>query len=334
MLNLDFSPLEAAQCTQQYVLDQAKSQNTDAQLLDEGVVTRREPSPSYKTLASTIKSEASLFHQAQANAASPNTYDYSASSQLTPLTSQQPHIYEDKVDRTRNVWFDNHNAIPEYGLGLQNDKGRPALKSYPTSSNTNNDDSNISDFVRYFARRELVATGLLQFSDKPQNYRAWKRSFQNATRGLNLTPSEEMDLLFKWLGKESAEHIEHIRAIHINHPAAGLAMIWNRLEQFYGSAEVIEDALFKRIDAFPKITNRDYSKLTKLSDLLMELESAKAEGDLPGLSFLDTAKGVNPIVQKLPFSLQERWASVGVSYKWQHCVSYPPLYLLCSLCLP
>ncbi len=101
-------------------------------------------------------------------------------------------------------------------------------------------------------------------------------------------------------------------------------MAWDRLDQTYGSAEVIEDALFKRIDAFSKIANRDYSKLTKLSDLLMELQSAKAERDLPGLAFLDTARGVNPIVQKLPFRLQEKWASVGSGYKRRNHVPYPP----------
>ena len=185
-------------------------------------------------------------------------------------------------------------------------------------------DGNIGEFVRYFARREIVATGLLQFNDKPQNYRAWKRSFENAVRGLDLTASEEMDLLFKWLGKESSEHVEQIRAIHINRPDAGLRMIWERLEQCYGSTEVIEDALFKRIDSFPKITNRDYVKLRKFSDILMELQSAKEEGDLPGLSYLDSARGVNPIIQKLPFYLQEKWVSVGANYKRDHCVSFPP----------
>lgn len=278
------SNLESAQRTEQYVIDQAESLNTDAQLLDDGVVAKREPSQNYETPTSSIKPEADSFHPAQANIFSHHTQSHNAASQPTRLTSQQPYIYEDeKVHTTHNVRFDNRNATPEQGLRRQNDKSHPALKSYPTSSNNNNENSNISDFVRYFARRELVATGLLQFNDRPQNYRAWKRSFQNATRGLDLTPSEEMDLLFKWLGKESSEHVEHIRAIHINHPAAGLAMIWDRLEQSYGSAEVIEDALFKRIDAFPKLTNRDYSKLTKLSDLLKELESAKDEGDLPGL---------------------------------------------------
>lgn len=80
-------------------------------------------------------------------------------------------------------------------------------------------------------------------------------------------------------------------------------MIWNSLEQCFGSAEVTEDALFQRTDSFPKITNRDHSKLRKLSDILMENQSTKTERDLPGLSFLDTARGVNPIVQKLPYNL-------------------------------
>lgn len=186
------------------------------------------------------------------------------------------------------------------------------------SPNPNNGSPNIDDFVRYLARREFVATGLLKFYDKPHNYRAWKCSFQTTTSDLDLTPSEEMDLLIKCLGKESAEHVEEIRAIHINHPEVELAMIWDRLKQTYGSAEVIEDAL-KHIDTFPKITNQDYSKPTKLSDLQLELE-----GDLPGLSFLDTARGVNPIVHKLPFRLQEKWASVGASYKQTKRVPYTP----------
>ena len=90
-----------------------------------------------------------------------------------------------------------------------------------------------------------------------------------AISGLNLEPSEEMDLLLKWLGKESAEHIEQI-SHKINWPEAGLAMALERLELTYGSAEAIENALVKDIDSFPEMINRD---------LLMELQAAKAEGD-------------------------------------------------------
>lgn len=106
MLNLDSSPLEAAQRTQQYVL-------------------------------------------AQANTTVPHvTHGHNAAYQQTYLTSQQPYISEEeKVDGTRNVRFENHNATPEHSLKPQDDKGHPALKSYLSSPSSRNDNSNISDFT-------------------------------------------------------------------------------------------------------------------------------------------------------------------------------------------
>lgn len=70
-----------------------------------------------------------------------------------------------------------------------------------------------------------------------------------------------MDLLNQWLGKDSAQHIRRIRNIIIKCPETGLKMIWERLEECYGSAKAIEDALFKKVDDFPKITSRGYQKL-------------------------------------------------------------------------
>ncbi|XP_073510716.1 uncharacterized protein [Phyllobates terribilis] len=74
------------------------------------------------------------------------------------------------------------------------------------------------DFVKFLARRELVTKGLVKFSDRAENYRAWRASFQNAIRDIGLSSSEEMDLLVKWLGSESAEHAKRIRDIDVNCP--------------------------------------------------------------------------------------------------------------------
>jgi len=82
-------------------------------------------------------------------------------------------------------------------------------------------------------------------------------------------------------------------------------MVWERLEETYGSPEVIESALMKKLDHFPAISYKDTHKLRELGDLLKELEAAKAEGFLPGVIYLDTARGVNPVIEKLPFSLRE-----------------------------
>ncbi|KAK0139185.1 hypothetical protein N1851_024265 [Merluccius polli] len=92
----------------------------------------------------------------------------------------------------------------------------------------------------------------------------------------------------------------------------------------YATPEVIESALFKRLDNFPRLTSRENIKLRELSDLLMELLSAKDDGYLPGLSYLDTPRGINPIVEKLPINLQEKWLSTGSRYKERCAVSYPP----------
>lgn len=63
-------------------------------------------------------------------------------------------------------------------------------------------------------------------------------------------------------------------------------MVWQRLEDSYGSPEAIENALLKRD--------------------------------------LDTSRGITPIVQKLPFHLQEKWITSASYYKEQHHASYPP----------
>ncbi len=196
---------------------------------------------------------------------------------------------------------------------------------YQGNSHANNQ---MSDVVKFIARRELVSTGLMQFNDHPEIFRAWRASFINATKDLNLSPSEEVDLLIKWLGREPAEHARRIRAVHINHPLQGLCLIWDRLYETYDSPEMVESSLFKRLESFPKISNRDSHRLRELGDLLMEIQAAKQDGYLMGLSYLDTSSGVNPIIQKLPFSLQEKWLTVGSKYKEDYRVSFPPFKFL------
>lgn len=94
-----------------------------------------------------------------------------------------------------------------------------------------------------------------------------------------------------------------------------LELIWERLEETYGSPEAIESALFTKLDQFPKIGPRDNQKLRELSDLLQEINAAKQEGYLHGLSYLDTARGVAPIVDKLPYGIQDKWMMEGSHYK-------------------
>lgn len=47
-------------------------------------------------------------------------------------------------------------------------------------------------------------------------------------------------------------------------------------------------------------------------------KAAKSEGGLTSLSWLDTARGITSLVQKLPYNLQEKWMALGYTLKKQH----------------
>ena len=145
-----------------------------------------------------------------------------------------------------------------------------ARSSNPQHARTRGDPGPVTnDLARYLARRDLVSTSLFNFDDRPESYRAWESSFNNAVRGIGLTASQEMDLLTKWLGKESSEHVKRIRSVHVSDPEEALRKAWRRLQDCYASPEVIENAIFKKLDNFPKISAKDYVKLRELGDLLM-----------------------------------------------------------------
>lgn len=208
---------------------------------------------------------------------------------------------------------------------------REPVVAWPQSSPIRqNEASDMLNFAKYLARRELVNTSLVKFDDRPESFRAWKSAFVGATEGLGLTAGEELDLLIRWLGKESSDHVKRLRSAHVSDPKVALNVAWERLTECYGAPEIIENALLQRLENFPKIFSKDYVKLRELGDLLTELQVAKQDGYLPGLTYLDTARGINPIVEKLPHFLQEKWLSHGMKYKEMYNASFPPFWYFVS----
>ena len=92
-------------------------------------------------------------------------------------------------------------------------------------------------------------------------------------------------------------------------------MTRQRSEDSYSSPEIIERVLLQRLENFPRISNKDNQCLRQLGDLLLEIASAKSGGHILGLTYLDTVRGVTPIVEKLPYGLQEHWIMQGSKYK-------------------
>ncbi|CAI5671390.1 unnamed protein product [Oreochromis niloticus] len=304
------SPLSIKQQTEAYLEDQARISFKPA------IDSQATLSPIYVKKASLSTKQELPESNVEYHTLSTNP-GYSQLSEHQPTTGQQPFSPQFTP------------LSPRYFCKASSERS-PHIQHSDTSQrisiqqNSQTPSTGMLDFAKYLARRELVTAGLTKFDDQPEGYRAWQSSFVSTIQDLELTASEELDLLVKWLGKESSEHVKRIRAAHITNPEAALNLSWLRLQECYATPEVIECALFKRLDCFPRLTLRENIKLRELSDLLMELLAAKEDGYLPGLSYLDTPRGINPIVEKLPVNLQEKWLSAGSRYKEQHRVCFPP----------
>lgn len=273
-------------------------------------IVEEEPLSSVQRTSEYVRQQSQLFMELPSKHVPVDTFDKTVDKIETH--NVKPDIEQENQNKTK--WA--YNGIKEEPPITQH-TANPERRYIPEPQGT-------QDLARYLIRREMVSAGLLRFDDKPENYWSWKASFLSATKDLNLSPREELDLMTKWLGVESSEQAKRIRAVHVLNPAVGVNMVWQRLEECYGTPEVIEDALLKKIENFPRLTNKDNVKLRELGDILLELECAKGDGVLQGLSYLDTARGVRQIVEKLPYNLQEKWTILGSKYKEDHGVAFPP----------
>lgn len=238
-----------------------------------------------------------------------------------PLQPQQPSVppaslYYMPLQASNQAWPGGKD------YGLPSPAPRPTSPRHTPAQDGHS--SPTADLAKFIARNQIVSTGLMKFDDKAENYWAWKVSFCNAMDNIGLSVAEETELLIKWLGKESSEQARRLRAAYIRNPQGGLQAIWQRIEECYVTPEAIEGALFARLESFPKISSKEPANLRDLANLLQELYAAKHDGFLPGLTYLDTARGVAPIVERLPYNLQENWMFYGSQIKQQQQISFPP----------
>ena len=201
----------------------------------------------------------------------------------------------------------------------------------PSADNVQNSHSVAGDLTKFLLRKDLVLSRLYVFNDKPECFGIWKSSFSEVVKEIGVTPSEETDLLIKWLGVDSKKHALSIKACNTSNPTKGLQKIWERLENRYGSPEIIHSAVVKKLNDFPRIGPKDNEKLFHLADILGEIESLKEDPKYDSiLSYFDSSVGISPIVSKLPSNIQEKWKTRAYSFKNTHSVAYPRFWVFSS----
>jgi len=195
----------------------------------------------------------------------------------------------------------------------------------PVSDNVNQ----MQDITRFLLKKDMTLSRLVQFSDKPENYQAWKGTFDNVVKDMDLSASETLDLLIKWLGTESRKHAISLKSSCVDNAEKAVKLLWQRLDERYGSVESVFSALTAKLQAFPKITQKDSSKLYDLSDILVEIQTFKENGAYKvALSYFDSSVGITPILGKLPNFMLEKWVTIASNYKESHGLAHPPFSLL------
>ena len=142
---------------------------------------------------------------------------------------------------------------------------------------------------------------------------------------LQVTPTEELDLLKRWLGPDSKRQAASIRVANSHDESLAVERIWQRLDERYGSPEQVLESINNRLYKFPKISVGQKDKLYELADLLSEIGSLREHRKYKlTLSYFDSSCGVNSIITKLPQFIQHKWIDQASQYKLTHNVLYPP----------
>ncbi|XP_041420703.1 uncharacterized protein LOC108717572 [Xenopus laevis] len=108
----------------------------------------------------------------------PAARDYNDIQRTLPVTNKYSY-----PSVTQPVVPDRGSHSPE-GVYQYTPDVKPALPIKPDSDQLTGNQQ-MSDLVRFMARREMITSGLVQFDEKPENYRAWKASFKNAIEDLH-----------------------------------------------------------------------------------------------------------------------------------------------------
>ena len=144
------------------------------------------------------------------------------------------------------------------------------------------------------------------------------------TRNSSITSSEELYLIIGHTIKNSKKLVQRLRNAYIGNPAEGVAEVWKKLGERYGSNALLTKVHLDKLTDFPKIGYKDKKKLQELSNLLQELECAEKDGSLQGPRILDEPIYLKPILTKLPGDIQSTWQRYAFRYKRNHRVDYPP----------
>lgn len=150
------------------------------------------------------------------------------------------------------------------------------------------------------------------FSGNPLEYRDWEVAFSTLVESKGVSEREKIHYLKRYVAGEAREAIS-------GHFTLSSDLDYSRAKQTlkrrYGDDFTVAEAFRKKLDAWPKISNRDTGGLRKFSDFLNQCNAAMDV--IPELGVLNDNRENLKMMNKLPERYADRWSRIVTNSRKQ-----------------
>ena len=156
------------------------------------------------------------------------------------------------------------------------------------------------------------------FSGDPLTYPAWKSTFTLLIDAQNISNTEKLLYLQKYVAGPAKEAIS---SSFLSATATAYQTALSTLDQRFGSPFIISSAIREKLDKWPPIKNRDGDALRKLSDFLSQCLSASQLVGQQGI--FEDVQYQHRLMERLPDWMAQRWKRIYTGRR-KNENRYPP----------
>ena len=168
------------------------------------------------------------------------------------------------------------------------------------------------------AASQLPKVDVPAFDGDPLRYPLWRNAFSSFVDSKPLDAATKLNLLNSYVTGEPKKVVEHYLLLGTDE---AYVKARESLANRYGNTSTVSSAFMKKLNSWPKISDRNPGGLRSFADFLQQVSVAKMSVDTLGI--LDFPQENVKLVMKLPFYLERKWRDEV--NKWQRCGygSYP-----------
>ena len=171
-----------------------------------------------------------------------------------------------------------------------------------SSSNVDTTTAIVTAITDSFSMSRLPAPEPTIFNGEPIHYPDWKSSFYALIHRKNLSSSDKMYYLKRYLDGSAKEAIS---GLFLQNSSEAYERAWSILDDRFGHPFIVTKAYRDKLQRWPKIGTKDHQGLRRFADFLTSVETAMEV--IEGLNVLNDYMENQKLLTKLPDWLVSRW---------------------------